>query len=63
MKKTKLVLINVAVIAVTGFMCGCAMAPLKGGKATTREQTARALSKPSCKATTRRKRRGRIKRR
>ena len=27
-------LINLAVIAVTGFMCGCAMAPLKGGQAT-----------------------------
>jgi hypothetical protein len=35
MKQTKLVLINLAVIAVTGFMCGCAMAPLKGGHATT----------------------------
>jgi hypothetical protein len=35
MKKTKLVLINMAVITVTGFMVGCAMAPLKGGKATT----------------------------
>ena len=33
MKKT--MLINLAVIAVTGFMCGCAMAPLKGGHATT----------------------------
>ena len=28
-------LINLAVIAVAGFMCGCAMAPLKGGRATT----------------------------
>lgn len=28
-------LINLAVISVTGFMCGCAMAPLKGGHATT----------------------------
>ena len=35
MKKQKLVLINLAVITVTGFMCGCAMAPLKGGRATT----------------------------
>ena len=35
MKKAKLVLINLAVITVTGFMFGCAMAPLKGGKATT----------------------------
>ena len=35
MKKTKLVLINLAVITVTGFMVGCAMAPLKGGCATT----------------------------
>jgi hypothetical protein len=35
MKKTKLVLINLAVITVTGLMFGCAMAPLKGGKATT----------------------------
>ncbi len=33
--KTKIILINLAVIAVTGFMCGCAMAPLKGGHATT----------------------------
>ena len=28
-------LINLAVIAVTGIMCGCAMTPLKGGHATT----------------------------
>jgi hypothetical protein len=35
MKNTKLVFINLAVITVTGFMCGCAMAPLKGGRATT----------------------------
>ena len=35
MKKTKMVLINLAVITVTGFMFGCAIAPLKGGKATT----------------------------
>jgi hypothetical protein len=35
MKNTKLVLINLAVITVTGFMFGCAMAPLKGGKAST----------------------------
>ena len=35
MKKTKSVLINMAVITVTGLMFGCAMAPLKGGKATT----------------------------
>jgi hypothetical protein len=35
MKKIKLVLINMAVITVTGFMFGCAMAPLKGGHATT----------------------------
>jgi hypothetical protein len=41
MKKTKLVLINLAVIAVTGIiMSGCAMAPLKGGHAST-------LSKPA----------------
>ena len=35
MKKTKLVLINLAVIAVTGLFCGCNLAPLKGGRATT----------------------------
>ena len=35
MKKQKLVLINLAVITVTGLMCGCTMAPLKGGHATT----------------------------
>jgi hypothetical protein len=43
MKKTKLVLINMAVIAVTGFMCGCAMAPLKGGKATTVNKPAQGI--------------------
>ena len=35
MKKTKLVLINMAVIAAVGLSVGCAMAPLKGGHATT----------------------------
>ena len=43
MKKTKLVLINMAVIAVTGFMCGCTMAPLKGGKATTVNKPAQGI--------------------
>lgn len=35
MKNTKSVLINMAVIAAVGFLSGCAMAPLKGGHATT----------------------------
>jgi hypothetical protein len=35
MKNTKLVLINMAVIAAVGLLSGCAMAPLKGGRATT----------------------------
>jgi hypothetical protein len=43
MKKTKLVLINLAVIAVTGFIGGCAMAPLKGGKATTVNKPAQGI--------------------
>jgi hypothetical protein len=43
MKNTKLVLVNMAVIAVTGFMCGCAMAPLKGGKATTVNKPAQGI--------------------
>ncbi len=43
MKKTKLVLINMAVIAVTGIMCGCAMAPLKGGHATTLNKPAQGI--------------------
>jgi hypothetical protein len=33
--KTKIMLINLAVIAVTGLFCGCNLAPLKGGRATT----------------------------
>jgi hypothetical protein len=33
--KTKFVLIDFAVIAVVGLLSGCAMAPLKGGRATT----------------------------
>jgi hypothetical protein len=33
--KTKIMLINLAVIAVTGLFCGCNLAPLKGGHATT----------------------------
>ena len=41
MKNTKLVLINLAVIAVTGIMCGCATGPLKGGKATTSQSAGR----------------------
>ena len=32
--KTKFMLIDFAVIAVVGLLSGCAMAPLKGGKAT-----------------------------
>ena len=43
MKNTKLVLINLAVIAVTGFMCGCATGPLKGGKATTVNKPAQGI--------------------
>ena len=43
MKKTKLVLINIAVIAVAGFLAGCAMAPLKGGKATTVNKPAQGI--------------------
>ncbi len=35
MKNTKLVLINLTIIAAVGFFSGCAMKPLKGGKATT----------------------------
>jgi hypothetical protein len=35
MKRTKLVLINMAVIAAVGLLSGCAMAPLKGGHAST----------------------------
>ena len=35
MKKTKLVLINLIVIAAVGLSSGCATKPLKGGKATT----------------------------
>jgi len=35
MKNTKIMLINLAVIAMTGFMCGCSITPLKGGHATT----------------------------
>ena len=41
MKNTKLVLINLAVIAVTGIMCGCATGPFKGGKATTSQSAGR----------------------
>jgi hypothetical protein len=33
--KTKIMLINLAVIAVTGLFCGCNLTPLKGGRATT----------------------------
>jgi len=35
MKKTKFILIDFAVIAAIGLLSGCAMAPLKGGHATT----------------------------
>jgi hypothetical protein len=35
MKNTKLVLINMVVVAGVGLLSGCAMAPLKGGHATT----------------------------
>ena len=61
--KMKFMLIDFAVIAAVGLLSGCAMAPLKGGKATTLNKPARASSKPSSKATTRLKCRGRIKRR
>jgi hypothetical protein len=33
--KTKNLLVNVAVIATAGLLCGCNLAPLKGGRATT----------------------------
>lgn len=33
--KTKIMLIDFAVIAAVGLLPGCAMAPLKGGRATT----------------------------
>ena len=35
MKQIKIVLVNCIVIATTGLFCGCNLAPLKGGRATT----------------------------
>ncbi len=35
MSKTKFVLIDIAVIAAAGLLCGCNLAPLKGGRAST----------------------------
>jgi hypothetical protein len=43
MKNTKLMLINLAVIAAVGLFSGCAMAPLKGGKATTVNKPAQGI--------------------